>query len=90
MARARRGRRRKDDKSPVTREEFNALADQLSMIEQRAMFGRGIMGVDGAGAAGDDGYVPTYPGSIDMVGGFLPSEIPYITDGSVPLPPRHR
>lgn len=87
MARARRGRRRKGDQSPVTREEFNALIDQMALIEQRAMFGRGIQAVPGGGAGGDDGYEPTYPGSIDnsgTVGGYLPGEIPYLTDGDAP------
>ncbi len=87
MARARRGRRRKGDQSPVTREEFDALYDLVNMVEQRAMFGRGIQSVPGGGAAGDDGYEPTYPGTIDnsgTVGGYLPGEIPYLTDETPP------
>lgn len=82
MPRARRGRRRKDNNSPVTREEFNALWDAVNLIEQRSLVGRGIAPVEGGGAGGDDGYVITWPGAANIP--VRPSD--GVAPGSSPTP----
>ena len=76
-----RHRRRRDRDEAVSREEFEALRDDVYMVLQRSMFGRTIE------AVGDDTYRVRYPGVIsdsDEVGGYAPGEIPYITDGIAP------
>ena len=89
----RRRRRELKHTGPPTREEMEALEERLRYVEQKANMGRGISAVLSGEADVDDSYQYDWEGNAATateavnavtVGGFVPDEIPYITDGIAP------
>lgn len=88
-----RRRRRVIEKRPTgppTREEMEALEERLLQVERKARMGLGVSPVLSGDPDGDDSWEWTFdahvPSADDAttVGGYIPDEIPYITDGAAP------
>ena len=88
MPRRRRTPNRQD--GPPSREEFDALAAQVRKVMQKAQMGLGISPVLSGEPGEDDSFEYEFDGNSETatdsgtVGGYLPGEIPYITDGIAP------
>jgi hypothetical protein len=73
---------------------MNALEERIQYVEQKAKMGHSISGVLSGEPDVDDSYLYDWDGNAatateatnaGTVGGYLPGEVPYITDGSAPV-----